>query len=81
MERPHDNLWLNIFIIVFNSYIFLEGDAGKNMVLEGKVKAEIQLLLSHIKSHITGIARVGYLSIHNRLLNTTQPSGTSSSLA
>jgi cytochrome P450 len=36
------------------SYIFLEGDAGKNMVLEEKVKAEIQLLVSHIKSHITG---------------------------
>jgi len=40
------------------SYIFLEGDAAKQMVLGEKVKAEINKLLSHIKSHITGIARL-----------------------
>lgn len=44
--------------IFFCSYIFLEGDSGKNLILGEKVKVEAQKLLSHIKSHLTGIARV-----------------------
>lgn len=46
---------------LFYSYVFLEGDSGKNMVLGEKVKEETQKLLSHIKSHLSGTAsaRVG----------------------
>jgi len=40
------------------SYIFFEGDAGRNMVLEEKVKNEAQMLLSHIKSHLASVNRI-----------------------
>lgn len=43
------------------SYIFLEVDAGKRMVKEESVKTEAHKLLSRIKSHLTGIARVSML--------------------
>jgi len=40
------------------TYIFLEGDAGRQMVLEAKVKKEVNKLISHIKGHLTGVARL-----------------------
>jgi len=41
-----------------HSYIFLEGDSAKQMVLGEKVKKEVHKLLSQIKSHMTGLARL-----------------------
>jgi hypothetical protein len=53
----HSNRKILLYV---RSYIFFEGDASKQMALGEKVKADVHKLLSQIRSHLTGLARVNF---------------------
>lgn len=49
----------NVYMVF--SYIFLDLDPAKVMVLEEKVKVEVHKLIGYIKSHLVGTNRVSSL--------------------